>query len=65
MAWERRIPVISLGRNEELSNGAVNSIIRDSEGYFWMGTWNGLNRWDGHSMEVFFREKPVETFTTM
>lgn len=56
-AWDKRIPVISLGRNEGLSNGAVNSIVRDSEGYFWMGTWNGLNRWDGHSMEVFLPGK--------
>lgn len=57
VAWEKRIPVISLGRNEGLSNGAVNSILRDSEGYFWMGTWNGLNRWDGHAMEVFLPGK--------
>lgn len=57
VAWEKRIPVISLGRNEGLSNGAVNSILRDSEGYFWMCTWNGLNRWDGHSMEVFLPGK--------
>ncbi|MDK2910841.1 MAG: hypothetical protein PWR20_2409 [Bacteroidales bacterium] len=56
-AWERRIPIISLSRSEGLSNGAVNTIIRDHEGYFWLGTWNGLNRWDGRSMEIFLPGK--------
>ncbi len=56
-AWEKRIPVISLGRSEGLSNGAVNTIIRDHEGYVWLGTWNGLNRWDGRSMETFLPGK--------
>ena len=52
-AWEKRIPIVTLSKTEGLSNGAVNCIVRDSEGYFWFGTWNGLNRWDGYSMEVF------------
>jgi signal transduction histidine kinase/ligand-binding sensor domain-containing protein/CheY-like chemotaxis protein/AraC-like DNA-binding protein len=40
----------SISRREGLSNGAVNSIVKDSEGYMWFGTWNGLNRYDGNSI---------------
>jgi signal transduction histidine kinase/CheY-like chemotaxis protein/ligand-binding sensor domain-containing protein/AraC-like DNA-binding protein len=39
--------VHSISRREGLSNGAVNTIVKDSEGYIWFGTWNGLNRYDG------------------
>lgn len=34
--------VHSISRREGLSNGAVNSIVKDAEGYMWFGTWNGL-----------------------
>ncbi len=37
----------SISRREGLSNGAVNTIAKDAEGYMWFGTWNGLNRFDG------------------
>jgi len=42
-----RINVHSISRREGLSNGAVNTIAMDAEGYVWLGTWNGLNRYDG------------------
>lgn len=46
-------PVHTISRREGLSNGAVNAIARDAEGYIWLGTWNGLNRYDGHGIETF------------
>lgn len=45
--------VHSISRREGLSNGAVNTIIKDSEGYVWFGTWNGLNRYDGNSFVTY------------
>ncbi|MDO8896403.1 MAG: two-component regulator propeller domain-containing protein, partial [Bacteroidales bacterium] len=48
-----RTNIQSISRREGLSNGAVNSIVKDAEGYIWFGTWNGLNRYDGSSIVSF------------
>ena len=37
-----------LDTREGLSNSTVNSILRDSRGYVWLGTGYGLNRYDGY-----------------
>jgi signal transduction histidine kinase/CheY-like chemotaxis protein/AraC-like DNA-binding protein/ligand-binding sensor domain-containing protein len=36
-----------------LSNSFVTAITQDSMGYIWAGTLNGLNRYDGHAIDVF------------
>jgi ligand-binding sensor domain-containing protein/signal transduction histidine kinase len=48
-----RINVHSISRREGLSNGAVNTIAMDAEGYVWLGTWNGLNRYDGSHIVTY------------
>jgi signal transduction histidine kinase/CheY-like chemotaxis protein/ligand-binding sensor domain-containing protein/AraC-like DNA-binding protein len=45
--------VHSITKRDGLSNGAVNTIVRDAEGYVWFGTWNGLNRYDGNNIITF------------
>jgi signal transduction histidine kinase/ligand-binding sensor domain-containing protein/CheY-like chemotaxis protein/AraC-like DNA-binding protein len=42
-----------LNTNEGLSHSLVSAIIRDSRGYMWFGTEDGLNRFDGLEMKVF------------
>ncbi|SNY99516.1 hypothetical protein SAMN06265377_1326 [Flagellimonas pacifica] len=36
-----------------LSNGRVTAIAQDSIGFIWIGTKNGLNRYDGKSFKVY------------
>ncbi|MGM9753251.1 MAG: response regulator [Candidatus Cryptobacteroides sp.] len=36
-----------------LSNSSVTCIYQDSEDYLWMGTWDGLNRYNGRDFEIF------------
>ena len=48
-----RANVHSISRREGLSNGAVNAIAKDAEGYMWFGTWNGLNRYDGSTIVTY------------
>src|SRR5690606_34253893 len=36
-----------------LAHDIITCTIKDREGYMWFGTWNGLNRFDGHSFTAF------------
>jgi signal transduction histidine kinase/DNA-binding response OmpR family regulator/ligand-binding sensor domain-containing protein len=36
-----------------LSQGLVNDMIQDKEGFIWIATKGGLNRYDGYSFKVF------------
>lgn len=38
-----------LNDKDGLSGCSVKCIMQDSDGYMWFGTWNGLDRYDGHS----------------
>ncbi len=50
---QRSANLHSISRREGLSNGAVNTIAKDAEGYMWFGTWNGLNRFDGTNIMAY------------
>jgi ligand-binding sensor domain-containing protein len=43
----------SLGVNEGLSHGQVNSVLKDSRGFLWIGTAAGLNLYDGYTVKTF------------
>lgn len=36
-----------------LSNNFINHIIQDKEGFIWIATQDGLNKYDGHNFDVF------------
>ncbi|HKK68737.1 MAG TPA: two-component regulator propeller domain-containing protein, partial [Bacteroidales bacterium] len=38
---------------EGLSHNNVNCVIKDSEGFMWFGTDNGLNRYDGYTIREY------------
>ncbi|MEZ4968618.1 MAG: two-component regulator propeller domain-containing protein [Flavobacteriaceae bacterium] len=44
-----------LSLSHGLSNPRVNSIAQDSTGYIWIGTENGLNRYDGNEFKVYHK----------
>jgi ligand-binding sensor domain-containing protein/two-component sensor histidine kinase len=41
---------------EGLSSNKVNEIIQDREGFYWIATSDGLNRFDGSSFKIFRKE---------
>lgn len=47
----------SLTTQDGLSHIKVNDIYNDEYGMVWVGTDYGLNRYDGHSVEVFTNDK--------
>lgn len=42
-----------LDNTKGLSNSSVNTIFQDSENLIWIGTWDGLNRYDGNNFKIF------------
>ncbi|MCW8875607.1 MAG: triple tyrosine motif-containing protein [Kangiellaceae bacterium] len=39
--------------NQGLSQGTVTCMLQDRQGFIWIGTQDGLNRFDGYSFKVF------------
>lgn len=39
--------------DEGLSSSAIVTIGQDHKGFMWVGTYNGLNRYDGHNFKIF------------
>jgi signal transduction histidine kinase/ligand-binding sensor domain-containing protein/CheY-like chemotaxis protein len=46
-----------LTMRDGLSMSTINSIIQDSQGYIWLATEAGLNRYDGYSVRQFRRDR--------
>ncbi len=42
-----------LSLEQGLSQGTVNCILQDRAGYLWLGSQEGLNRYDGHRFRVY------------
>lgn len=41
--------------NSNLSHNYVRAITKDEDGFIWIATTNGLNRYDGHSTSVYYQ----------
>jgi signal transduction histidine kinase/ligand-binding sensor domain-containing protein/DNA-binding response OmpR family regulator len=39
--------------NQGLSHNYINAIIKDGQGFLWIGSISGLNRYDGYTFRVF------------
>ena len=46
----------TLGIRNGLSSNSVTCLLADSRGYLWIGTTQGLNRYDGHEIKIRFPE---------
>jgi len=43
-----------------LSQSTINCIFQDSKGYMWIGTQDGLNKYDGYDFTIY-KENPIDT----
>ena len=51
----RHTEFLNIGVENGLSHSSVTCIAQDSIGFIWVGTKNGLNRFDGHDFKVYQR----------
>lgn len=54
LAFER------FGTEDGLSQAATTCLLQDRQGFLWVGTQNGLNRYDGYEFQQFFHD-PQDT----
>ncbi|SFQ57062.1 Signal transduction histidine kinase [Flavobacterium akiainvivens] len=57
---DQKYTLEELDNSAGLSNSSVNCIFQDSQNLIWIGTWDGLNRYDGSSFKIF-RPEPDNT----
>lgn len=48
-AQQNKFIVQSLTTKDGLSQSSVVSLLQDRKGFMWVGTWDGLNRYDGYT----------------
>ncbi|WP_245552028.1 hybrid sensor histidine kinase/response regulator transcription factor [Chitinophaga pinensis] len=46
-------PLKNLNIENGLSNNAVLNVYQDSKGFMWIGTYDGLNRYDGYKFKIY------------
>jgi signal transduction histidine kinase/ligand-binding sensor domain-containing protein len=52
----RQIPLEYFGTKDGLSQGLISAMAQDSDGYIWIGTKDGLNRYDGYTFKIYHHQ---------
>ncbi|MCS7003786.1 MAG: SpoIIE family protein phosphatase [Cytophagales bacterium] len=54
---EERLRMEHITIENGLSHDHIQALYQDSRGYLWIGTRDGLNRFDGYEMEIYKRDE--------
>ncbi len=60
--WPHALRFQRFEHNQALSNLAVHTLVQDRFGLLWIGTEDGLNRYDGHSIKQY-RHQPDDPYS--
>jgi signal transduction histidine kinase/ligand-binding sensor domain-containing protein/DNA-binding response OmpR family regulator len=60
--WKYRIR--HLTTENGLSQNTIDCIFKDSRGFIWFGTWNGLNRYDGYNFLTYKKESDKNSLSS-
>ncbi|MBK6929478.1 MAG: response regulator [Saprospirales bacterium] len=53
ISWAQALRVQAITVADGLSQGFVSALFEDRHGFIWIGTFNGLNRYDGYRVKRF------------
>jgi ligand-binding sensor domain-containing protein len=59
-AQQKEFVFTKITKQSGLASSKVNSILKDHQGYYWIASDNGLQRYDGRNM-LNFRNNPADT----
>lgn len=51
--WAQQLTFRKLGSDEGLTVNTINKIIQDKQGFIWIATMDGLNRFDGYTVKQY------------
>ena len=51
--------------SDGLPHSEITSIIQDKTGFLWLGTLNGLTRYDGNSMKTYIRDNSSNSLSNI
>jgi signal transduction histidine kinase/ligand-binding sensor domain-containing protein len=61
VASQEKRTIFHVGVDEGLSQGTTFDIVQDDQGFIWIATADGLNRFDGYNFNVF-KNNPSDSF---
>ncbi len=56
LSADKQLPIVKYTVHDGLSNNQINCILKGSKGFLWIGTNDGLNRFDGKHFKSFRNE---------
>jgi ligand-binding sensor domain-containing protein len=56
IAFSQKLQYTTYTEKDGLSSNAVNTVLQDGRGFLWVGTANGLNRFDGNAFDNFYSD---------
>ncbi len=54
---EQHIRLQQISTSNGLPQNTIDCILKDSKGFMWFGSWNGLCRFDGYNFDVFQKQQ--------